>query len=280
MGIGERSRDSGTVRGTERIDHAGQGIYTRLGEAIESVLTTAANFAASRGVSFDIRHVSPSPLVALDRTVLRQILLGIIVGAVAVTDSGQVVEVLVETANAWATVSISTVLASVDTSSILEDLDARLTVARQLAQPSNAMLQLSREGRTLRIWLSLPAVQSTTILVVDDNPGMLRLFRRFLSGGRYVVIEAQTSDDALRFAVERQPNAITLDVMMPSKDGWEVLQALRAQPLTRHIPVIVCSVLKERDLALSLGASAFLAKPITQDDLLRALAALEQLPGR
>ena len=65
--------------------------------------------------------------------------------------------------------------------------------------------------------------------------------------------------------------------MMPDQDGWDVLQILSTQPNTSHIPVIVCSVLRQEDLALSLGASAFLLKPITRHDL---LSRLEELQAR
>jgi CheY-like chemotaxis protein len=65
--------------------------------------------------------------------------------------------------------------------------------------------------------------------------------------------------------------------MMPKQDGWHVLQTLLNQPDTSRIPVIVCSVLKQKELALSLGATAFVEKPITEQALLSALDALEEM---
>ena len=62
---------------------------------------------------------------------------------------------------------------------------------------------------------------------------------------------------------------------MPRQDGWDVLQVLLNQPETRHIPILVCSVLRQKELALSMGATAFLEKPVTEQVLLAALAALE-----
>jgi CheY-like chemotaxis protein len=93
------------------------------------------------------------------------------------------------------------------------------------------------------------------------------------------VVGAQSAGEALVRARELRPDAITLDVMLPAVDGWEVLQKLRAHPQTRHIPVLVCSVLKGRDLALSLGAAGFLAKPVNRDGLMRSLAELRLLPA-
>jgi CheY-like chemotaxis protein len=72
-----------------------------------------------------------------------------------------------------------------------------------------------------------------------------------------------------------QPDVITIDIMMPQMDGWELLQTLKMRDETRHIPIIVCSAWADPDLARSLGASASLKKPITQKMFLEALDQLE-----
>jgi hypothetical protein len=73
---------------------------------------------------------------------------------------------------------------------------------------------------------------------------------------------------------ETQPDVITLDVMMPNMDGWQVLRALAQNPATAKIPVVVCSVLREPEVALSLGARAYLKKPIDPLMLVETLARL------
>ena len=123
--------------------------------------------------------------------------------------------------------------------------------------------------------VQLPTVERT-VLVVDDNEDVLELFRSYLIPHRYRVVTARTAQDALDKACQFQPYAITLDLMMPERDGWDLLQILLNQPDTCHIPIIVCSVLKQKELALSLGATAFLEKPITEQALLSALEALEE----
>jgi CheY-like chemotaxis protein len=75
----------------------------------------------------------------------------------------------------------------------------------------------------------------------------------------------------LKLARDLKPDAIILDVMMPGMDGWEVLQTLRLQPQTSSIPIIVCSVFDDPELAYSLNVSHFLPKPISRDQILRAL---------
>jgi CheY-like chemotaxis protein len=119
-----------------------------------------------------------------------------------------------------------------------------------------------------------------TLLVVDDNPDMGELFRWYLADLDVRVVQARSAATALELARELRPEAITLDVMMPSQDGWQLLEQLRADPAIAEIPTVVCSVLPERALALSLGVAGFLAKPVTQQDLLTALSRYLRLEER
>jgi CheY-like chemotaxis protein len=117
----------------------------------------------------------------------------------------------------------------------------------------------------------LPAAQTPTILIIDDNRGLIELFQRYLAGHRVVVVGAESGDAALTLLQQLTPQAIVLDVMMPHQDGWEVLQKLRAAPALATTPILVCSVLREHDLSLTLGASDTLVKPVSQPALLDAL---------
>jgi CheY-like chemotaxis protein len=128
-----------------------------------------------------------------------------------------------------------------------------------------------------QVTLSLPRASQRRVLVVDDNQAIHQLFERYLAPHHYEVIHARSGPEALQLAAEAQPDLITLDVMMPSMDGWQVLRDLAQNPATRHIPVIVCSVLKEPELASSLGARAYLKKPVDRLELLATLSRLQ--PG-
>lgn len=111
----------------------------------------------------------------------------------------------------------------------------------------------------------------TVVLVIDDNEGLVELLDRYLTGHNCRVVTATSGAVGLQLAQELLPNAIILDVMMPGKSGWEVLQTLRSQPATAHLPIIVCSVFNDPELAYTLGASRFLAKPISRDNILNTL---------
>jgi CheY-like chemotaxis protein len=121
------------------------------------------------------------------------------------------------------------------------------------------------------------ATHGPTVLVVDDNEGLVELLDRYLTGGGseagYAcrVMAAGSGREGLRLARELLPDAIVLDIMMPEMDGWEFLQRLRARSATSHIPVVICSVIRDPELAYSLGASLFLPKPVRRDDVLGAL---------
>jgi len=113
-----------------------------------------------------------------------------------------------------------------------------------------------------------------TILVVDDDPVARDLLRRHLSRGGYRVEVATNGEEAMRLAREISPDAITLDVLMPQMDGWTVLAALKEDPELEKIPVAMLSIVDDRHIGYSLGASDYLTKPIDREKLLAVLARL------
>jgi PAS domain S-box-containing protein len=119
-----------------------------------------------------------------------------------------------------------------------------------------------------------PAAESTsgTVLVIDDNAEARDLVRRLLEGEGFAVVEAADGHSGLALARARRPDAITLDVLMPTMDGWSVLTALKAEPALADIPVIMVSVMEDRNLGFALGASEYVTKPIDRDQLRRIVA--------
>lgn len=144
----------------------------------------------------------------------------------------------------------------------------------ELLQGNWQVFELDAYGCTCRF--DFPAKAKQVILVVEDNEGVIQAFQRYLAGYRYQVVGATSGTEALRLAGEMSPAMITLDVMLPGQDGWEILHALKRDPATQHIPVVICSVLEDPELARSLGAAAYLHKPVTQADL---LALLDRMSG-
>jgi len=99
------------------------------------------------------------------------------------------------------------------------------------------------------------------VLCIDDDAEVIDLLRRYLVPEGYSVRGVSSGEEGIRLAEELHPAVITLDIMMPEKDGWQVLRELKNNPLTSDIPVIIHSVVDNRPLALSLGALEVVTKP-------------------
>jgi CheY-like chemotaxis protein len=110
------------------------------------------------------------------------------------------------------------------------------------------------------------------VLVVEDERSIARLLDRILSRAGYAVLLAQTGQEALALAIERQPDVITLDLILPGLSGEETLAALKAEKRTRAIPVIVISIRGDEPPETPLPVHASLRKPLDRDAVLRAIA--------
>ena len=110
--------------------------------------------------------------------------------------------------------------------------------------------------------------QQVQILSIDDDPDVIEILRKYLVPEGYSLIGALSGDEGLEIASKVKPDLITLDIMMPKKDGWQVLRELKANPDTKDIPVIIHSIIDNRPLALSLGAVDVMMKPTDPKRLL------------
>lgn len=129
---------------------------------------------------------------------------------------------------------------------------------------------------------SAPSTEETKklVLCIDDDEGVITLFRRYLHKQGYEIVGLTDSSNAVEEAKRLRPYAITLDVMMPDRDGWQVIRDLKSDPETRHIPVIMCTIVSEQGRGMSLGAADYLVKPVLEQDLVRALDRLDREEGR
>ncbi len=115
-----------------------------------------------------------------------------------------------------------------------------------------------------------------TVLAIDDNPEAIDIIRKFL-GKDYRVVGLPDGEEAVGKAKEIRPAAITLDIMMPGKDGWQVLQELKSDPETQDIPVIILSIVDDKKTGFSMGAAEYIVKPVDKEVLLRKLRHLERI---
>ena len=107
-----------------------------------------------------------------------------------------------------------------------------------------------------------------TILIVDDEPEMASMISRYLLQEGYNTLTATSGSEALKLAARELPFAVTLDIIMPGMDGWEVLQGLKKNPETKDIPVIIVSISEERETGFALGAVGYISKPVSMKQLI------------
>ncbi len=146
------------------------------------------------------------------------------------------------------------------------------------------------KGSTFTIWLPEDAAQktevivpttewqidaqlaaTTTVLVIDDDPIVSELMQRVLGKEGFRVECAADGEAGLRLAHELQPDVITLDVMMPGLDGWDVLNMLKHDQDLANIPVIMLTIVDQKNLGFALGAADYLTKPIEREQLLKVI---------
>jgi len=123
-------------------------------------------------------------------------------------------------------------------------------------------------GKPLEEWTGL---KTRVVLVIDDEPDARLLLTHFIEECGYRVITAGSGEEGLRMAKEVQPDLITLDLLMPRMDGWQVLSAIKTDPQIAHIPVVVISVVVREKKGTVFGAVEVLQKPITREELLPVL---------
>jgi len=170
------------------------------------------------------------------------------------------------------------------TKRLAEAHDGRIELVSAMGQGSTFTLvlpalpdsELAARPETIAPRAAVEAIPSMAtagdVLVIEDDPSAVRLLREYLEAAGYRVRVAATGESGLASVAERKPAAIVLDVLLPGIDGWEVLRRLKADDRAHDIPVIIVTVVEEREVGLALGAVDYLVKPIHRDALLNCLA--------
>ncbi|MBI9050567.1 MAG: response regulator [Anaerolineaceae bacterium] len=143
----------------------------------------------------------------------------------------------------------------------------------------NIKNQLIQQDNETTISIVLPLKHQSSCLVIDDVSSVRRLIERMLGSYGIQVFGTDDPQAAQALAIEIQPDFILLDILMPKLDGWQLIKNLKAHPETGHIPVIICSVLYEPDLAKAVGATAYVRKPINRLSLIQTLQQVALIPA-
>lgn len=232
-------------------------------------------------INYDVQLVNrvpdSLPAMAIHPVVLKQILLNLVSAAIHQGIGGKVVISARELL--WSVeIQVHVTASPSRIRPYIEDSTTNLDIALQLVNLTCGTLIESKEvDEAFHARLVLPCCEKLPVLVIDDNADALQLFRRYTSGTCYRLLDTQDVDQVMELVEKYHPQIILLDIMMPKDNGWIVLGRLRQHPLTSDIPVIICTILPQEKLALSLGASAFLKKPVSRQDFLETLDQLYAL---
>jgi CheY-like chemotaxis protein len=241
-----------------------------LRELLEGVVVLVDGMARARDVLLRAELPGPDLSVPANRTILRQVLIGAASyalhgargGCLALTYHRRDDTVVLD-------VSYDGLLDAVELET--PHTQEHLEEGERLLRLIHASRQVELRSNGLRVGITLPRRRQRTLLVIDDNPDMVRMITRFVTDHGYSVLTAGSVDEGVRIAQGRHLDVIVLDIMLPERDGWDALQLLKHHPATQDIPVLVCTILAESELALALGAAGFLRKPLTRPALLRSL---------
>jgi CheY-like chemotaxis protein len=144
----------------------------------------------------------------------------------------------------------------------------------RIAQSDEALLSGARGQGRARSAQSIAEGQTPLILVVDDDATVRELVERHLERAGFSVVTARDGREGLRLVRELRPAAVTLDIMMPDLDGWTVLAAIKGDPALAGTPVVLMSIVDQKNRGFALGAADYLVKPVDRSKLVETLASI------
>jgi PAS domain S-box-containing protein len=265
--------------------------------ALHEVLASVRALGAPKSIDIESRVPGGIPVHA-DHVRFKEMLYNLLSNAVKFTPDGG--KVWIEATRADGSVAISVIdtglgippeehesvfekfyQVGATTKGVREGTGLGLAITKRLVEQHGGKIWVESEpGQGSRFTFTLPRLQTAIaperdkplVLIVEDEYTARELLVSYLEPHGYQTATCASADEALRKAVELSPDAITLDLMMPGKNGWKLLREFRKTPQTASIPILVISVLDQEASVQALGASEYLTKPVKKDVFLRALA--------
>ena len=253
--------------------------WVDLKDLMQGIIQTTAPLIQRQGVALRVEMPNTLPAVYADPSTLRQIILSPLVKYLKAFAGGMVMLAVTaqEQQVLWQLQGLSksgqaAEASQGDATRSLSDDDLGITLSKKLLSLYGGHLWTEKRGEPMpTLWFTIPISHRQTILIVDDDPQALELYRRHLQAAHYAVQEAHNIEQAEAAMSVALPDLVLLDVMLPRRDGWTFLSALRTNPRTAKIPVVVCSVVDQPDLALALGADEVITKPVNARRLLATI---------
>jgi CheY-like chemotaxis protein/two-component sensor histidine kinase len=279
-------------------------------ETIDSVMSTVKGLIKEKPVRIINNSPENLPMVSADRTRARQILINMFSNAVKFTDEGTIT--LDVTVEQEPRPQIRLVVKDTGIGISQEDQDklfARfsqvdssptrkaggtglgLNISRSLVELMGGEMGVNSElGQGSTFYFTLPIVGSVSstpdqqiggrlIIAIEDDEKVVDLYRKYLRPHGFRVVGITEPDHVLAQVLSMMPYAVTIDPLMAKGKGWDLLGQLTNNPVTRNIPILVCSILEEHEKAESLGARDYILKPMREEHLVNAVLRLSQEKG-
>jgi len=251
----------------EVLQNNSPGVVAEIEESLERIRVIARAMLEPRQITLAIDRIETRLTVSVHPSVLVQVLLATIEQLARNIDGGEIHLNALQNGE-WVEIRLAA---------------PQSTAAAQfiVSKPVPEVLKLiggTQEieliGRQVCVSLKLPAVAHVQVLLIDDNPDFFHLFRRYTQHTRYELFNIREGARLTEAMAEIHPKIIVLDVLLPDVDGWQLLIDLPKDKAGAHIPVVICSALAQKEMAYSLGAQAFLPKPVSREQLLQTLDGL------
>jgi CheY-like chemotaxis protein len=237
---------------------------------LSGAIAASANLADHREVTIHLSTLQAFGDFTAYQAVLRQTIIWMLSQIITHVAAGSAIALSTSTVDHNPAIDFVISGPGTDISVLQETLTDDPTIAEFLAtlKGTITITEADRAGYLVQFQLQR---QRQVILVIDDNPDAVALLERYITGMPYEIVSACEAEEGFQLAQSLEPSWIILDILLPHTDGWKMLQNLKSHPRTRTIPVLVCSVLENPDLALSLGADAYLRKPPDRISFLESL---------
>ena len=256
-----------------------QADLTKVRQSLFNLLSNACKFTQQGTISLTVTREAQKESSTLQSTVITQ---DLITFRVTDTGIGMTSEQISKIFEAFIQADASTTrqyggtgLGLAITKKLCQMMGGDVTVTSIVGKGSTFIIQVpttvenskTQQPTLLPLTANLLPEGAKTILVIDDDPTVHDLMQRFLTKDGFRVESALSGEAGLALARKLRPDAITLDVMMPSLDGWAVLAGLKADPEIADIPVIMLTIVDNKTMGYALGASEYLTKPIDRNRL-------------
>jgi signal transduction histidine kinase/DNA-binding response OmpR family regulator len=279
-------------------------------ETLEYGLSMVRERAVRHEITLSLDVAPEVDLIEADELRIKQVMLNLLSNAVKFTPDGGEVVVRARVDGPELVVTVSDTGIGIAPDDRERIFDSFQQAGRGVQQQEGTGLGLTLSKRILellggRMWLETevgvgstfgfaiplgttaePSAQSAEqapiagplVVVIEDDRPSLELLTLYLEGAGVEVVGARDGPSGLETVRRRHPAAVVLDIRLPEMDGWEVLTALKADPVTAEIPVVVVSMLDERGMGFALGAAEYLVKPVSRELVLAALSRVGVLP--